>query len=252
MPSDKEKLQKEYAESMLKMALYVCLEREGQQLLEEARELREAPDAPQPDEKFIALLERIERRYERGEKYKKLAPVFKRAVLKISLGIALLTALFAGTLAVSSSFRGAVLEWLAIRQEKYTLFTQESVEWDDSPRSTLGEGVQFAPGRLPLGFQEVEASGNRTHWVNYYENGQGEYIEFYQSIQAGATSLKGDSEEAEFYNTMVLREGIDATIYEKDGVTTILWEDSGYILRVKSNLERDVLLQIAQSVGMEK
>ena len=51
---------------------------------------------------------------------------------------------------------------------------------------------------------------------------------------------------------MVLREGIDATIYEKDGVTTILWEDSGYILRVKSNLERDVLLQIAQSVGMEK
>lgn len=71
MPSDKEKLQKEYAESMLKMALYVCLEREGQQLLEEARELREAPDAPQPDEKFIALLERIERRYERREKYKK-------------------------------------------------------------------------------------------------------------------------------------------------------------------------------------
>ncbi|WP_066456833.1 DUF4367 domain-containing protein [Anaerotruncus rubiinfantis] len=246
MPNDRDKLSLEYEESLLRLAMISYAEQEGLNWMEEARELRESPDAPRPNPEKIDTFHKLVLKQER----KSYRPA-RKVLYKIALTAAVLALLLSVPLAVSSDFRGAFFDWLFVRQDKYALVTQDTpYALVPAPHSTLASGAKFAPTLLPSGFTETNASGTSLEWLNYYSNKNGDYIEFYQSKSAKLASYKGNSEDAEFYEEFYLESGARAVLYINGGIVTMAWEREGCLLRLKSNLDEQVVKQIA--LGIQK
>ena len=249
MPNDREKLSQEYAESLLRLAMTSYAEQEGRAFMEEARKLREVPDAPRPNPDEISILNKLIAKKEHGHAVRKVGFSPRKLVLRILVAAVILATTISVSLAVSSDFRSAFFDWLFVRQEKLALITQNTPHaLVPAPRSTLGEHAKFAPTLLPSDFKETDAGGTSLAWINHYSDTYGNYIEFYQSQTAKMASYKGNSEGADLYEEFNLENGSRAVLYINDDIVTMVWETDESLLRIKSDLDNRIVKQIALAV----
>ena len=252
MPTHKEKLYKEFEESLLHLAMESYAEQEGRRLIAEAEKLRENPSAPKPRSEWVNELERMTvRRMKKGKLAvgKQKGFWYQKLTKKVLLVAVILLTFLCASLTVSSEFRGFVFDWLIVQGEKYSLFApQNPNSLVTAPHSTLGTGAYFAPTLLPKGFRETDASGTSLAWINSYGREDGEFIEFYQSKSLKISSIKGNSENAEYYEDFYISEGVPAVLYINNGITTIFWEQNGSVLRIKSGLDFEIVKQVAKNV----
>lgn len=246
---NREQLSQDYEDSLLRMAMLSYAEQEGMDFIAEAKKLREQPNAPKPSKKELAHIKKAIRASKRKQIFLKQRPLSYKWSLRIAAVLIILSILLMGTLTVSSSFRDIIFRWLFVRNDTHVLTAmQNNYAFAPAPQSTYHSDMKFVLNLLPIDFKETNVSKGDHFVISCYENHEGNFIEFYQSTGSSFSSAKGDSEDAEFYAEILLDEKNPAILYVKQGITSLIWNQDNTILRLKSDLDSNIIRFLAQSV----
>lgn len=241
-PLDHELLNEEYETVMLKMALSLYLQKEGDAIRAEMEEKAYPPE--QPDiRKFI---NESFCKMERKDAQKKLCAAAGKAVTCVAVFFLIAALSFTTAFAVSPSVRQAVYRLLFTETERYTeihldpqnasFIDPEIYTWEDS----------YAMTYLPEGYELDYCKRMVTLNVVMYKSGD-KFIDFQQSSPDASVTVHVDTENATVTKNVTINGG-DGIYNLKDGYVNIVWRQNGSLLTLLSNDESIDLMKVAEGI----
>lgn len=244
---NRNRLQEEQEELLLKMALVRYFEREDANL---RAAVAECPDLPAGMESVEHAVDRAMRQQHWkavGQKvWRTSAKVVTRAAVVFLTFFILLTTAFAA----SAPVRDAIYKILFSHEDRYTLVQVDPTVSDAFIDADLYTWEHcFAPTYLPKGYKLTtfdDIAGNML--IVRYEKGKN-FIQINQAPANVQSSIHIDSENAQ--TTKPITIGNSEGIYNlKDGKTQIVWQVGGCLVDVISNEDTDEVIKVAQGVQL--
>ena len=244
---NRNRLQEEQEELLLKMALVRYFEREDANL---RAAVAERPDLPAGMESAEHAVDRAMRQQHWkvvGQKvWRASAKVVTRAAVVFLTFFILLTTAFAA----SAPVRDAIYKILFSHEDRYTLVQVDPTVSDAFIDADLYTWEHcFAPTYLPKGYKLTtfdDIAGNML--IVRYEKGKN-FIQINQAPANVQSSIHIDSENAQ--TTKPITIGNSEGIYNlKDGKTQIVWQVGGCLVDVISNEDTDEVIKVAQGVQL--
>lgn len=244
---NRNRLQEEQEELLLKMALALYFEREDANL---RAAVAERPDLPAGMESVEHAVDRAMRQQHWkvvGQKvWRASAKVVTRAAVVFLTFFILLTTAFAA----SAPVRDAIYKILFSHEDRYTLVQVDPAVSDAFIDADLYTWDHcFAPTYLPKGYKLTtfdDIAGNML--IVRYEKGKN-FIQINQAPANVQSSIHIDSENAQ--TTKPITIGNSEGIYNlKDGKTQIVWQVGGCLVDVISNEDTDEVIKVAQGVQL--
>lgn len=166
----------------------------------------------------------------------------KKRVKKYSLRAALVCLLFYLVFSICifsvSAWRKPVIDFFLQTTSPYsTIQTQDGLY--------INHESAYFPQRIPEGFIVNKYSASDSVISLEYANSQNQMIVFTQ--QDSNTGAMIDTEDVQSQDIR-LANGLDALFIEKQDTNQLIWEVEPYILILQSNLSKDEMLEIANSV----
>lgn len=244
---NRNRLQEEQEELLLKMALVRYFEREDANL---RAAVAERPDLPAGMESTEHAVDRAMRQQHWkvvGQKvWRASAKVVTRAAVVFLTFFIFLTTAFAA----SAPVRDAIYKILFSHEDRYTLVQIDPTVSDAFIDADLYTWEHcFAPTYLPKGYKLTtfdDIAGNML--IVRYEKGKN-FIQINQAPANVQSSIHIDSENAQ--TTKPITIGNSEGIYNlKDGKTQIVWQVGGCLVDVISNEDTDEVIKVAQGVQL--
>lgn len=244
---NRNRLQEEQEELLLKMALVRYFEREDANL---RAAVAERPDLPAGMESAEHAVDRAMRQQHWkavGQKvWRASAKVVTRAAVVFLTFFIFLTIAFAA----SAPVRDAIYKILFSHEDRYTLVQVDPTVSDAFIDADLYTWEHcFAPTYLPKGYKLTtfdDIAGNML--IVRYEKGKN-FIQINQAPANVQSSIHIDSENAQ--TTKPITIGNSEGIYNlKDGKTQIVWQVGGCLVDVISNEDTDEVIKVAQGVQL--
>lgn len=244
---NRNRLQEEQEELLLKMALVRYFEREDANL---RAAVAERPDLPAGMESVEHAVDRAMRQQHWkvvGQKvWRASAKVVTRAAVVFLTFFIFLTTAFAA----SAPVRDAIYKILFSHEDRYTLVQIDPTVSDAFIDADLYTWEHcFAPTYLPKGYKLTtfdDIAGNML--IVRYEKGKN-FIQINQAPANVQSSIHIDSENAQ--TTKPITIGNSEGIYNlKDGKTQIVWQVGGCLVDVISNEDTDEVIKVAQGVQL--
>lgn len=244
---NRNRLQEEQEELLLKMALVRYFEREDANL---RAAVAERPDLPEDRESAEHAVDRAMRQQHWkvvGQKvWRASAKVVTRAAVVFLTFFIFLTTAFAA----SAPVRDAIYKILFSHEDRYTLVQIDPTVSDAFIDADLYTWEHcFAPTYLPKGYKLTtfdDIAGNML--IVRYEKGKN-FIQINQAPANVQSSIHIDSENAQ--TTKPITIGNSEGIYNlKDGKTQIVWQVGGCLVDVISNEDTDEVIKVAQGVQL--
>lgn len=244
---NRNRLQEEQEELLLKMALVRYFEREDANL---RAAVAERPDLPAGMESMEHAVDRAMRQQHWkavGQKaWRTSAKVVTRAAVVFLTFFIFLTTAFAA----SAPVRDAIYKILFSHEDRYTLVQIDPAVSDAFIDADLYTWEHcFAPTYLPKGYKLTtfdDIAGNML--IVRYEKGKN-FIQINQAPANVQSSIHIDSENAQ--TTKPITIGNSEGIYNlKDGKTQIVWQVGGCLVDVISNEDTDEVIKVAQGVQL--
>lgn len=244
---NRNRLQEEQEELLLKMALALYFEREDANL---RAAVAERPDLPAGMESVEHAVDRAMRQQHWkvvGQKvWRASAKVVTRAAVVFLTFFIFLTTAFAA----SAPVRDAIYKILFSHEDRYTLVQVDPAVSDAFIDADLYTWEHcFAPTYLPKGYKLTtfdDIAGNML--IVRYEKGKN-FIQINQAPANVQSSIHIDSENAQ--TTKPITIGNSEGIYNlKDGKTQIVWQVGGCLVDVISNEDTDEVIKVAQGVQL--
>lgn len=244
---NRNRLQEEQEELLLKMALVRYFEREDADL---RAAVAERPDLPAGMESVEHAVDRAMRQQHWkvvGQKvWRASAKVVTRAAVVFLTFFIFLTTAFAA----SAPVRDAIYKILFSHEDRYTLVQIDPTVSDAFIDADLYTWEHcFAPTYLPKGYKLTtfdDIAGNML--IVRYEKGKN-FIQINQAPANVQSSIHIDSENAQ--TTKPITIGNSEGIYNlKDGKTQIVWQVGGCLVDVISNEDTDEVIKVAQGVQL--
>ena len=237
MNNDK-KLLDEIEENQFRLALRSAAEREGRELLELEGQIKDNPSYQLSDKRRAAIDRAIAR------ECRKLRARPHRVRDQILAMLAALLVLGGVSMTVEA-IRVPVLNFLRSAYETFSRIHSDSA--DEAPTAADYANLSL-PSFLPEGMRiKTPPQADDAIKSVYYQDGQGRYIDYI--FYPDGNNLVLDNEGAREEPIEIA--GQEGTIIERRGGSiTIVW---GTVPRyqINSDLPRDVLLQVAASVGID-
>ena len=244
---NRNRLQEEQEELLLKMALVRYFEREDANL---RAAVAKCPDLPENRESAEHAVDRAMRQQHWkvvGQKvWRASAKVVTRAAVVFLTFFIFLTTAFAA----SAPVRDAIYKILFSHEDRYTLVQIDPTVSDAFIDADLYTWEHcFAPTYLPKGYKLTtfdDIAGNML--IVRYEKGKN-FIQINQAPANVQSSIHIDSENAQ--TTKPITIGNSEGIYNlKDGKTQIVWQVGGCLVDVISNEDTDEVIKVAQGVQL--
>lgn len=236
----KEKLPKE----LLKLAAGKYMERQGEKLVEEHRELDKMALLKQPTVKQMREFKKICKR-EFRKKNRRIALFYK-----VAASAAVLLLIFNISVVSVPAVKRVVLDFLISSEETHT-----KINISDSERSTIRKEEEKSKYRfsdtneyeityLPEGFQiEKEEKTSSILGISYkYDD---KYILFLQKNDSTTVNIDTENAIVDYVDI----NGENAILSEKDDTINITWRKEDYFLHLSSKgLEKKELIKVAKSI----
>ncbi len=130
-----------------------------------------------------------------------------------------------------------------IEDEYYFMRDIDMTKVEDAPPTKI-ETV-YAPTYIPEGFHQTYMSDSQySCYSETYEKGE-DNVDYLQMTLDGKLGV--DSEDT--IRETVEIQGNEGHLNYKEGTTILVWKTSEYAFVISSNLDKDVVLKIAESVG---
>lgn len=244
---NRNRLQEEQEELLLKMALALYFEREDANLRAAVAERLDLPAGMESVEHAVDRAMRQQHWKVVGQKaWRTSAKVVTRAAVVFLTFFIFLTTAFAA----SAPVRDAIYKILFSHEDRYTLVQIDPTVSDAFIDADLYTWEHcFAPTYLPKGYKLTtfdDIAGNML--IVRYEKGKN-FIQINQSPANVQSSIHIDSENAQ--TTKPITIGNSEGIYNlKEGKTQIVWQVGGCLVDVISNEDTDEVIKVAQGIQL--
>ena len=196
------------------------------------------------DDWFYDYLEKSKK----AEKRKKRAASMKRmssraAMVVIVLGIGLTVLSFS-----VEAFRIKFLNLVTDVTQRYTSFQIEEIKNQEEDSIPTNWSNYYLPEYIVDGYSLNRVQEFGENKIMFYQNNQGEEIQFSQS--PNNNNFQVDTENAEITEIMINdRKGI---LVDKNGFLTLFWYNSDYAFYLMGNIDKDEIVKMAESTKIKK
>ena len=206
------------------------------------------PDDQIPEHQFSQRFERKMKKLIRYQRHSPSMRQFMRIARQTAVVILVVVSLSFSCLMTVEAYRAKFIEVVTEVFYDLTHFTFFS-SW--SGDMGLGE-IEFS--YLPDGMAEVqrETFEKTQGQAIYFENDQGYQIKISQTLLTDDTNsnLILDSEDADA-TTIAFGDG-DAVLIEKEGTSTLMWEDTPYLMLLTGDFLPEEIVKIANGITISK
>jgi hypothetical protein len=228
----------EYGEILLRKAA-ILLSEEDEKIYDKLRddETIVNPNQEELDKKILGMI----KNYEKKKKRKRNLMLLKRVSLKAAIFVAVLTIGFAITYTTVDAFKITVINFIIEQKEKFSLISL-SENNNISVPTELNE--KYFPRYLPEGYEINSTFINDGGVEISYINKNGEifiYSYFDKNSKAGI-----DTENTT--ETSVLINGLEGSIFSKDGYRILVFKSDEYIFIIEGHIEKEEIIKIAKSI----
>jgi len=228
----------EYGEILLRKAA-ILLSEEDEKIYDKLRddETIVNPNQEELDKKILGMI----KNYEKKKKRKRNLMLLKRVSLKAAIFVAVLTIGFAITYTTVDAFKITVINFIIEQKEKFSLISL-SENNNISVPTELNE--KYFPRYLPEGYEINSTFINDGGVEISYINKNGEifiYSYFDKNSKAGI-----DTENKT--ETSVLINGLEGSIFSKDGYRILVFKSDEYIFIIEGHIEKEEIIKIAKSI----
>jgi hypothetical protein len=244
MQKCKTDIYQDYEDMLFRAAVYKASEIEGVLLSSEMDTAVERDQFAKSRERFENLLDRKLQEKARNNK----SAVGRRRLRKGLVVLAAVLALFAAAMLTVGAFRNQIFNLVLGIREQYTSFQLQEQEKGSGGQYVVDWKNAYVPTVVPDGYEISNVFLNSDLKKIVYQNIQDEgknitYLEY-----AGDTvNVQLDTESASSVETVTIG-GNPGTLTEKDGVVKLIWAMGSRMFELTGQADREVILQIAQSV----
>lgn len=245
----KEKAKEKMFEAMLEYA-GAC---HAENIVEEMEVADEIEDQiPSPPE-LDARIKKLIARHERKGNFKKFwgkTTILLPKIAAIFFVVILSSAIFVVSV---ESLRIKVLNYIIEVQEEYTSIRIKDIPIDNIETTYPGVPTEwenvYIPTYIPEGFKIEKAESLAVIKMIQYSNDDGQLIIFNQSTNE-KMDLRVDTENAKSEKINI--NGFEGLIVEKNGLITIAWYNNDFSFYLKSQIDKNELVKMAESIKVKK
>lgn len=228
----------EYGEILLRKAA-ILLSEEDEKIYDKLRddETIVNPNQEELDKKILGMI----KNYEKKDKRKRNLMLLKRVSLKAAIFIAVLTIGFAITFTTVDAFKITVINFIIEQKEKFSLISL-SENNNISVPTELNE--KYFPHYLPEGYEInstfINDGGVEISYIN--KNDEIFIYSYFDKNSKAGIDTKNTTE------TSVLINGLEGSIFSKDGYRILVFKSDEYIFIIEGHIEKEEIIKIAKSI----
>ena len=133
-----------------------------------------------------------------------------------------------------------------VREEHATYSMMMSIEDEDAPTEIL---EKYDIGRDMSGYERIVVEDDEIGRLIEYNRGH-KFVTFNQELKCNYSSVRLNTEDATVTETYV--DGVQAICLSREDGYGIIWDNGFYVLTVWGNLSEKEIMEIANSVCVEK
>lgn len=228
----------EYGEILLRKAA-ILLSEEDEKIYDKLRddETIVNPNQEELDKKILGMI----KNYEKKDKRKRNLMLLKRVALKAAIFIAVLTIGFAITFTTVDAFKITVINFIIEQKEKFSLISL-SENNNISVPTELNE--KYFPHYLPEGYEInstfINDGGVEISYIN--KNDEIFIYSYFDKNSKAGINTENTTE------TSVLINGLEGSIFSKDGYRILVFKSDEYIFIIEGHIEKEEIIKIAKSI----
>ena len=237
-----------YEESAFQMAVFLAAEKSEPRLREDAEKER----TKAPSELAVKRLERILAQKVRKNNMKQFGKTAWKIGSRIAIAIMIFITVGLATVMSVDALRSRFAEFMLTFHSEYT----ELELRETTNTGTIVEGGQslcimgsYMPAYIPEEFRLKSMMLDEQANDLEYENNEGMFISF--SVYTSDVLSNIDTENVDSLETVEVK-GRSGLLVMKEGVYTLAWSKDDYYFILMSNVSRDEMLRIAESVALEE
>jgi len=150
---------------------------------------------------------------------------------------------FATTLAVNAKLREEFFRWLVNTFPQFSEFI--AVDVVNTPNISFDILKTYSPGYIPEGFTEYDVLAIDPAIIYEYRNVQGQSITI-QGKLPDESAMIFDTEDTEIEAISIL--GNSGYCWDREGLHYLVWQQDGFEFSIVTDLDKDIAIQIAQSI----
>lgn len=234
---------------LIKIALSSFAELEGRELLKENERLKKEPEfqLPKDAEKEIRSIIFQQRFRKSINAFSKVA---YRAASKVALVFLAVAIVFSGTMAVSAEFRKTIYKLIFTDEVRYTLVElDKNTEFEFVGSEAYTWDHAFAPTMMPKGYKVTQADYLTTMSLVVYENDDGRYLTLLQTDAASEVTMQINTENAQLVQTIDIGDS-EGLLVQKNGITQVVWRVGAVMLKIESDEQMDIVIEVAKNVKL--
>ncbi len=241
---DMDHIRETYGDSILKLAMNIVADKEGEMFLEENKELANISTYDPSEEEIKRIKKTIKR--SRLIKSSKNTFHFKRAA---AIALVIIGVFSVATISVRA-WRIQILNFLISIEPTYTSIRLQENEDQDGQELIVNWTNAYVPTYIPDEF-EVESvlcsdTFNRIKFIHTNNDESFFILTDYKS----SNSIGLDTENASFVKTIKINDN-DGTLIEKDSLVTVGWVLNDHLMVLQGKISTDTALEIAENVKLK-
>jgi len=228
----------EYGEILLRKAA-ILLSEEDKKIYDKLRddETIVNPNQEELDKKMLGMI----KKYEKKEKRKQNLGLLKKVSLKAAIFITVLTLGFTVTFSTVEAFRITVLNFFMEQKDKFSLISL-SENNNVSVPAELNE--KYYPHYLPEDYEIKSTFINDSGVEISYINKNNEIINYCYFDKDAKTGIDTENRT----EISVLINGLNGSIFSKNGHSTLVFKLDEYIFIIEGHIEQEEIIKIAESI----
>lgn len=244
--NDKTKLFEEYEDGLWKVIMRNYAEKEGKELLEETKSIKDDPQF-QPSaaerKKYHKLLDGELRK----NKIRSLAKISKKILSRIAIFVLVLIIGFAVMFTTISAFRIKVLDFLLTFEKEYTSVRLGEAGFDEIIAS--GFKNTYVPTYIPAGFRIYEISNmgesKTITYINDNITDERRFIDYCEWDSSMTSNI--DTENANIIKPITINEN-DGIFVLKGDIATVSWSNDEKLFVIIAYINEEEIIKMAESV----
>lgn len=202
---------------------------------------------------FDTKIKKLITQYNRKEYVKKAWRTTIKLFPKVAVGFCAVFICLIIAVASVQAFRVKVLNFIIETGKEYTSINLKEERPDDSLKDTLNIPSEwknvYIPAYVPEGYKISKTESLVNTKIIHYLNDKNKLIVFNQYNDEN-TNLRIDTEKAKVDKVII--NGFDGLIAEKSGSITIAWHNNDSTFSLISNIDKNELIKIAESIKIKK
>ena len=240
----RKKLYEEYEDSLFKLVMHDVAEKEGRLFLEEKEKLKNDPEYL-PSQAAVKFSRQLDAQLRKPKVYARKRRIWQ-ALNKVAIAMLIVLVILGATVMTVEAVRVRALNFLMDIQQEYTSFQLKDSSGISEGENPIVDWRQaYVPTYIPEGYEVSATSQNDNYKKIEFKNSQGTLINYMELSLDHQPTV--DTENASVFETITIN-GHEGALVVKNSLVTIIWAMEDRMFMIRGEIEKDMVIKIAEGV----